>query len=250
MLTRLRGRPSRDGGRHRLDLTAQQWVVAFLIGTATVLAALFGWRAAAIGSTAAYDDRQSISETIAVQQQKLDVGIAAGDDSLAYTRYLVDYGVAAELENQATALEAAGKDAAAAANRVQARQLRAAATSRAVATGVFGRFSIQDDLRRPSARPRPFNVNARAKALAVEFSTDITSSGALDPGSWADQAKGIRERIQGLAAWSLVLLGALLLFTIGQVNTSRRAVFYAFMGLGVVALLVGAIGGFAVDFYA
>ena len=250
MLSQLRLRPAPNGERRRLDLTAQQWIVAFLIGTATVLAALFGWRAAAIGSTAAFDDRQSISETIKVQQQQIDVGIGVGGDSREYTRYLADYGIAAELENQAAALEANGDTAAATADRREARLLRATATARAADAGVFGRFSIQDDLRRPSARPRPFSVEQRAKALAVELSTGLDSPGRLNPDSWANQAEGIRERIQGLSAWSLVLLTALLLFTVGQVNSDRRAVFYTFMGVGVVVLLVGAIGGFTIDFHA
>jgi hypothetical protein len=93
-------------------------------------------------------------------------------------------------------------------------------------------------------------VDDRTKALAVELSTGLGSPGQLDPGGWADRAERIRERIQGLSAWSLVLLAALLMFTVGQVNTERRAVFYTFMGIGVVVLLVGAIGGFSVDFFA
>jgi hypothetical protein len=244
-----RGHASHNG-RRRLDLTKQQWVVAFLIGTATVLAALFGWRAAAIGSTAAFDDRQSISETITMEQQRIDVGIRVDGDSREYARYLTDYGVAAELDNQAAALQAGGNAAAAESDRREARLLRATSTARAVDAGLFGRYSIQDDLRRPSASPRSFNVDQRTKALAVEISTGLGSPGKLDPGRWADQAERIRDRIQGLAAWSLALVGALLLFTVGQVNSDRRVLFYAFMGVGLVLLLVGGVGGFATDFNA
>ena len=250
MLSRLRLRPSSGGGRPRLDLSAQQWVVAFLIGTTTVLAALFGWRAAAIGSTAAYDDRQSVSETITVQRQQIEAGIGAGGDMSEYTRYLADYGIAAELDNQAAALSAAGRTAAAAGDRREAETLRATATARAADAGVFGRFSLQDDLRRPSARPRAFSIEQRAKALGIELSTGLDSPGRLNPDEWARQAEAIRDRIQGLAVWSVALLAALLLFTAGQVNSDRRAVFYVFMGIGVVVLLVGAIGGFTVDFFA
>ena len=114
---------------------------------------------------------------------------------------------------------------------------------------MFGRFSIQDDLRRPSARPRPFSIEKRSKALAVELSTGLDSPGRLNPDGWARHAEAIRDRIQGLSAWAVALLAALLLFTVGQVNTDRRAVFYTFMGIGIVVLLVGAIGGFTVDFF-
>ena len=54
----------------------------------------------------------------------------------------------------------------------------------------------------------------------------------------------------GLAGWSLVLLTAVLFFTVGQVNSDRRPVFYVFMAAGLVALLVGGVGGFTTDFTA
>ena len=135
MLPRLQRKPSSNGETRRLDLTAQQWVVAFLIGTATVLAAIFGWRAAAIGSTAAFNDRQSISETIRVEQQRIDVGLGVNGDNRVYSRYLADYAVAAELDNQAAALAAAGQTAAATENRSEARRLRATATELAADAG-------------------------------------------------------------------------------------------------------------------
>lgn len=238
------------GGRRRLDLTRQQWIVAFLIGTATVLAAFFGWRAAQIGSTAAYDDRQSISETIRVEQQRIDVGVGVAGDAGEYSRYLADYGVAAELDNQAAALARAGRADAARTARAEADELRRTATERAAEAGIFGRFAIQDDLLTPSPVPRPFDVDERTAARAAELSTGLGSPGALDPDGWAAQAEGIRDRIQGLAVWSFILLGAVLLFTAGQVNSGRRPVFYACMGVGVVALLVAAVGGFTVDFFA
>ena len=245
-----RNRSSSEGGGRRFDLTAQQWVVAFLIGTATVFAALFGWRAAAIGSTAAFDDRQSISETIKVEQQRIDVGIGVAGDAREYSRYLADYAVAAELNNQAAALAAAGRAAAARSDRSEAQLLRATATERAADAGVFGRFTIQGDLRRPTSTPRPFAFAERTAAREAEVATGLDSPGKLDPSGWADQAEGIRDRIQGLSVWSFVLLAAVLLFTVGQVNTDRRPAFYAFMGVGVVALLVGVIAGFATDFHA
>ena len=248
MLSQLRLRPSSSGGRPRLDLSAQQWVVAFLIGTATVLAALFGWRGAAIGSTAAFDDRQSISETIWSSASRSTSGSPRAATCASTPATYADYGIAAELDNQAAALAAAGRTAAAAGDRREADTLRATATARAADAGVFGRFSIQDDLRRHAAAQ--FSIQQRSKALAVELSTGLDSPGTLNPDGWARQAEAIRDRIQGLSAWSVALLAALLLFTVGQVNTDRRAVFYTFMGVGIVVLLVGAIGGFTVDFFA
>lgn len=241
---------SDEGSGGGLDLSAQQWVVVFLIGLASVLAALFGWRAAAIGSSAAFDDRQSISETIKVEQRQIDLSLAVVEDTREYTRYLADYGVAAELDNQAEDLAAAGNDEAAAEARREAQLLRRTATERAATAGVFGPFTIADELRRPGPRPRVFSFDDQAASLAAEEATSIDSAAQLDPEVWADDAEAIRERIKGLAAWTFVLLTALLLFTIGQVNSDRGRIFYGFVGVGLIVLIVGAAGGFSTDFFA
>ena len=233
-----------------LDLTAQQWVVAFLIGLATISAAGFGWRAAAIGSTAAFDDRQSISETIAVEQERMDVGLAVSGDTRNYTRYLSDYAIAAELENQARGLERAGDGAAAGAARQEARTLRRVATERAADAGVFGQSTIADDLSRPSPTPRPFSYEERLRARTAEEQTGVDSPGRLNPDQWARESEQIRDRINGLAVWSLVVLLAILIFTIAEANSARRRVFYGAMAFGVIILVAGATAGLTVDFFA
>ena len=246
-----KGKAGRQKGRGpRLDLTAQQWVVAFLIGAATVFAAASGWRAAAIGSTAAFDDRQSISETLAAERQRIAVGLGAADDTRDYTSYLADYAIAAELDNQADALGQEGSDAAASDARREAQLLRKASTEQAADAGVFGRFSIAGDLEQPSPKPRAFSLEDRVEARTVEAATEIDSPGQLDPDGWARDAEGIRDRINGLAVWALVMLVAVLLFTLGEANSARRGIFYTAMALGVVVLLVGGIGGLTSDFFA
>ncbi len=236
--------------RRGLDLTAQQWVIALLVGVATVSAAGFSWRAAATGSTAAYNDRQSISETIAVRQQEIDVGLAVSADTRNYTRYLADYATAAELENQATGLERAGNGAAAAAARREAVQLRRTATERAADAGVFGSSTIADDLSRPSPTPRPFSYEDQLRARTAEERTGLDSPGKLNPDRWAAEAEEIRDRINGLAVWAFVVLFAVLMFSVAEANSKRRPVFYAAMGVGVTVLLFGAFFGLTVDFFA
>jgi hypothetical protein len=242
------GRQKRQGPR--LNLTGQQWVVAFLIGAAAVLVAGFGWRAAQIGSTAAFDDRQSISETLAGERQTIDTGLGAADDTRDYTRYLAGYAVAAELDNQAEALEDEGSDAAGSDARREAQLLRRTSTERAADAGVFGRFSIADDLEQPSDAPRTFDLEDRVEARTVEAATGIDSPGQLNPDGWAQDAESIRDRINGLAVWALIALVAVLLFTIGEANSARRPVFYTAMALGVVCLLAGGVGGLTTDFFA
>lgn len=86
-----------------------KWTIAFLIGLATVTAALFTWRAAQIGSTAAYDDRQSISETVRSEQGEVERTIALAAAAREYVRYRADYGVAAALDREAARLAVAGR---------------------------------------------------------------------------------------------------------------------------------------------
>ena len=238
------------GSGFRLNLSARQWVAAFLIGIATVFAAAYGWRAAAIGSTAAFDDRQSISETIAVEQQTLDVALGVTGDLRDYSQYLADYAVAAELDNQADALEEDGESGSASDARREAQLLRQTSTERAADAGVFGRFSIADDLEQPEAVARSFDLDDRVEARTAEEATGLDSPGQLDPDVWAQDAQDIRDRINALAAWALILLAAVFLFTIGVANSERRPVLYAALGLGLVALVVGAVGGLTFGFFA
>ena len=239
-----------NGWAPKLDLTAQQWVVAFLIGLATIFAAGYGWRAAAIGSTAAFDDRQSISESITSEQQEMDVGLAVSNDTRGYTRYLINYAAAAELDNQADGLEKSGQNAAATNARKEAQLLRRASTERAADSGVFGRATIEDDLNQPSATPRPYSFEDQLRARTAEEQTGIDSPGKLNPNHWAQAAEGIRDRINGLAVWTLIMLSAVLLFTIAEANSVRRPVFYSAITIGALVLIVGAVGGLTTDFFA
>ncbi|MES1193646.1 MAG: hypothetical protein ABUM26_04925, partial [Solirubrobacterales bacterium] len=97
----------------------RKWTVAFLIGLATVTATGFGWRAAQIGSTAAFDDRQSIGETVRVEQAAVQRTVALETAARAYARYRADYARAADLP------------------AAQATAVRRAAIRRAVRAGAF-----------------------------------------------------------------------------------------------------------------
>jgi hypothetical protein len=220
-----------------------KWATAFLIGLATVTAALLSWRAAQIGSTAAYDDRQSISQTVKVEQERIDLTLQIASNAREYARYRADYGVAAALDREANRLRAAGADELARVSRAEALALRRGATRRAADSGVFGRFTIADDLRKPSAKPRPFDFDSRMRALAAEQSTALDSAGKLDPDRYAAEADDIRGRVNGLVRWAFVALIAVLLYTIAEVSSRRRTVI-AFMTTGIlvyVTLIVGAL---------
>jgi len=229
-------------------VTRARWVVAFLIGLATVTAAGFGWRAAQIGSTAAYDDRQSISETVTVEQQSVSRAVTVASQAREYVRYRADYAVAATLDREADRLAAAGAGRFAAVSRGEATALRQGATRRAAQAGVFGPFSIDTDLLTPTVAPRPFDYRAQARALAAQTATALDSPASLDPDHWADAAAHIRVRIRHLTRWAFLAVLAVLLYTIAEVSLPRRLA-YAAVGFGVVLYLAGLVGGLSTAFF-
>jgi hypothetical protein len=232
----------------RLNRTHARWGIAFLIGLSTVTAAGLSWRSAQIGSTASYDDRQSISETVSVSQQTVDETIEVAGEAREYARYRADYGVAAALDHEADRLATAGHSALARVTRAQAIDLRKGATLRAATAGVFGSFTIGSDLRTPTAKPRPFDITARARALAEEQSTGLASPGKLDPSRWAQAANDIRVRMKGLSRWAFVVLISILLYTIAEISRSTRWML-ASTGAGLVVYLFGLIGALSTRFF-
>jgi hypothetical protein len=212
-----------------------RWGILFLVGVASVTATAFGWRAAEIGSSAAFDDRQSISETVRVEQGRVEDTLAVAAQEREYGRYRADYAVAAALDRDG--------------RRTEAVSLRRGATRRAASLGVFGPFSIGDDLLRPHRKPRPFSPAARARALAAEQSTALDSPGALEPDRWAASANAIRVRVNGLTRWALVVLVSIPLYTLAEMARRRRWI-YGFGAAGLIVYVVGLIGGLTSVFWA
>ena len=211
-----------------------RWAIAFLVGLATLTAAGFHWRAAQIGSDAAYYDRTSIAETVRTEQDTVERTIELAAYAREYQRYRASYATAARVAPSDPELAAS---------------LRREATRRAAEAGVFGSFSIGEDALRPSLQPRPFDIDAREAAIRAQQSGDLEAPADLDPDGWAAAADEIRDRIQGLVRWAFVLLAAVLLYTIAEVSTRMRAM-YAFACAGFVVYVVGLVGGLTTVFFA
>jgi hypothetical protein len=213
-----------------------------------VTAAGFGWRSAQIGSTAAYDDRQSISETVSVEQGTVERAVTVAANAREYARYRADYAVAAALDREAVRLDASGARRLAEVSRAEADDLREGATRRAATAGVFGSFTIGTDLLRPTMKPRPFDYRKRIRALAAEQSGELGSPASLAPAKWASAATDIRVRIRGLTRWALLILVAVLLYAVAEV-TSRRLLGYALIASGLAIYVAGAAGGLTTYFF-
>jgi hypothetical protein len=213
-----------------------------------VTAAGFGWRTAQIGSTAAYDDRQSVADTVRVQQAAVERAVEVASEAREYVRYRADYATAAALDRQAAALAAAGSGRLAAVSRGEADALREGATRRAAEAGVFGSFTIGSDLLRPTRTPRPFDYRQRAKALAAEQSAALDSPASLAPERWAHDAEAIRARMNRLTRWAFLAVVAILLYTAAEVSR-RRHLTYLLIGGGVVFYLAGLAGGLSNGFF-
>jgi hypothetical protein len=230
MMRRQRGGGARRAGRRRFALN-RTWTVAFLIGLATVTATGFGWRAAQIGSTAAFDDRQSIGETVRVEQAAVQRTVALETGARAYARYRADYARAATLHG------------------VQATAGRRAAIRRAVRAGAFAASAVSADLLRPPASPRRFDLVGRERALVAQQATALDAPAALNPDRWAREADAIRVRINGLTHWAFVALLAVPLFTLAQL-AKRTKMVLLFVATGLAVYLTGLVAGLTTQFWA
>lgn len=184
-----------------------------------------------------------------MEQETISRTAAVAADAREYVRYRADYATAAALDREAARLAAAGAPRAAAVSRAEADALREGATRRAVASGVFGQFTVGSDLLQPTAEPRPFDYRKHARALAEEQSVALDSPAHLDPESWAAAANDIRSRVRSLARWAILMLVAILLYTIAEVTLPRRAA-YLLVVCGLVVYVTGVVIGLTTVFFA
>ena len=212
-----------------MSVDLQKRLIAFAIGLVAVTAGVFAWRAGQIGSTANYDDRQSIGQEIDQQTVRIEVAVEAARQARQYDRYVAEYAVADTLPPAA------------------AEAVREEATARALASGVFGVATVADP-RAVTDQPRPFDLDERLEELTTAATTGLTATGSADPQVLADAADDIRARVRALTHWGALLLVSAVLFTTAEVTASARVRLLA-VPLGAVVygitLLGGLLGPFA-----
>ncbi|MEZ5371220.1 MAG: hypothetical protein R2704_00395 [Microthrixaceae bacterium] len=223
-------------------------VIALCIGIATISAGGFTWRGGQIGSTASFNDRQSVSEQIDLENAAVDVTIEATRQARQYDRYLADYAVADRLDADAARLRASGEDTRADDAERQADERRRAATTRATDAGVFGP-AVLGEAEAVSETPKPFDLSERLTELQVAETTRLGSTGDLQPQKWANESDEIRRRIRNLTYWVGLLLVAVVLLTAAEVTISRR-LRNSGLVLGVACIGVAWVGGLTTGYFA
>ena len=223
-------------------------LIALAIGLGTIGAGLLTWRAGQIGSTANFDDRQSISQQVDEEAIRIEVTVEAARQARQYDRYVTEYAEAETLDDEAAGLRRAGDAPAAAVVDAEAAARREAATVRAFASGVFGTATLVD-AQRVTDEPRPFDLERRIDELYLEATTGLSSTGTPQPQRWADKSDAIRARQRVLSRWVALLLTAIVLFTVAEVTISSR-LRTACVALGLLVFAVVMVGGMARGFWA
>lgn len=221
-----------------MSVENQKRLLALLLGIATITVGLFLWRGGQLGSTAAFDDRQSISQTLKQERERLEVGLTALSDAQTYGRYRADYVEAAALDDEADELADDGFPALAASSGGEADDVRRAATFLAARGGVFGPQAILASFAEPSTEPLPFSLGEHTRALQAEVAAGIASPGALDPDRWAEEANDIRTRTRGLRWAAFLIAIAVAAYTVAQVAVRRRTRYISAAGATVLYTVV------------
>jgi hypothetical protein len=225
-----------DNSRRRVP----RWGLPLLIGLVTITAGVVTWRAGQLGSSAAFEDRQSVGQTITQQEQRTEAGLATVNDAVGYVDYAAAFAEAAAAEDLADEAAAQGNTEVAETLRSAAARLRRTASGKARAVGVFGSESLLRQVVANSTDPIPFDLEEQLAARQAEASTGITSPGTLDPDGWADRADATRTRVRALRLAAALLLMSAVAFTVAQLATGRGVRRVAVvLGSGIYLLIVG-----------
>jgi hypothetical protein len=211
-------------------------LLALLLGLVTIGAGVFTWRAGQLSSVAAFSDRQAIGQTIAQEQQDVEVALTGAMDAASYIRYVADYAEAGTLSDDARHLTDAGETGPARLREDQATAVRAAATARTGATGVYGPATALGDVLDPRRQPRAFDLSRHLDSLRADLSTDIRSPANLNPDRWARAAEALRGRVRGLALAAFFMVLAAGALTVAQVTVRRSSR----LGAAVAGATIGA----------
>lgn len=210
-----------------------KWLVPGLIGLVTITAGLLTWRAGQLGSAAAYEDRQSVGQTITQETQRTEAGLATAQQATGYVTYRAGVANAEALEDLAVEAAEQGQGDVAADLLDQAEVTRQNAEALAEASGTFGTQTLLNQ-QVAGDSGEPFDIVERFDANVAAAATGIASAGVLDPQAWADMAEDTRQRVRELRWATLAMLIAVAAYTVAELARRRPTRFVAFGVGGVV----------------
>jgi hypothetical protein len=228
----------RGGGQSRSVIP--RWLVPLLIGLVTITAGVVTWRAGQLASSAAFEDRQSVGQTIKQQQQLIEAGLSTVNASVAYVDYSADYAEAAALDDLAEEALQQGNAEIAESLVKSADQQRLTASAKAREVGVFGTESLLTQVVTDSTEPLPFDIMEQLAARQAAVSTGITSPGVLDPDAWATRADDTRTRVRWLRLATVLLLFSVVAYTVAELTSHIRTRRLAFVAGSVIYVVVAA----------
>lgn len=204
--------PPKDTASTRLRV-----VIASLIATTSLVAAIGAWRASVASSASGDADRKGFDDSVA--RARVEAGIRANLAGI-----VLDYGRARSYGAQAKEIRRQARGAA-----PQDRTRLLALAEAADRLQKVARDSIDPDALRPNGTlslGRKFQLDLRLQ----ESTNDLDAKPEFHK---SDQLSTKSERLVGLTA---LLVGAALFFTLAQV--SRRRVYLVYLFTGVVVLVV------------
>jgi hypothetical protein len=192
-------------------------VIASLIATTSLVAALGAWRASVASSAAGDADRKGFDNSVA--RARAEAGIRANLAAI-----VLDYGRARSYDAQAKAIRRQARDA-----PPQDRPRLIALAEATERLEKVARDAIDPDALRPDgtlnlARKSQLELNLQESTQDLDAKPEFASS---------DDFSEKSERLVGLTA---LLVGAALFFTLAQV--SRRRVYLLYLMTGIVVLIV------------
>lgn len=235
---------SEETGRPAQRRIIPTWLIPLMIGIVTVTAGVVTWRAGQLGSSAAFEDRQAVGQTIRQQEIATEARLGATAQASDYMRYLADFSEAEALDGVADDLEAQGATAAADATRTDADDLRTLTSRTALAARVFSRQQILRQQATDPTEALPFDIQEKVAQLEAEAQVGLDAPGVLEPDVWAERANDTRDRVRALRLAALGLLAAVVAYTIAQL-ADRRIVRWIGAGVGTVLYVGVTIAAFA-----
>lgn len=225
--------PSWEGVRERrwarLLRVDAKLVIAVLIGLVSVTGAVITWKSSQLGEKAVDRDRQAIAETVLQEQSNANVETQVRDEQQAFAQYKEDLTNAQLLDTQADTFASSGLTVEATQARDEAAALREVADRLASLT-----FNISYVKLDPTTHlPTEFLIDQRR----ADLRQNDDQAAKVNPDQTVAQANDFRKRSQRLEGWTIPLVVAVLLLTLGTLTRNVRARPW----LAVVAVVIYAV---------